>query len=283
MLLAVQILAVVGVGLVIYAIFGVFTPAPGAKVTRAKKNENQAFPPQEDTGREQKIQRLQNQVAKLEDELNKAKAQCEQDKTGFTVAQEKEIKFTEELKRREEWVARAEAELAKIKLENSDLSNKFSAKEKELEDEFTKNVNLSRQQRELKTSLEAKEEECKLKEDQLQAQKHQIEKLFQEIEGHKSAILEFNKKEKINEWVPKQEFNKLNEEYTKLEKDFEANQERLKSFAVEIAHLRKSQELAQKKPEEPKPVEQKLEEQKLEEQKPEEQKPEGKGDEGIAL
>ena len=41
-----------------------------------------------------------------------------------------------------------------------------------------------------------------------------------------------NRKEKISEWVPKQEFNQLNAEYTKLEKELEASQERLKSFAL---------------------------------------------------
>jgi 16S rRNA C1402 (ribose-2'-O) methylase RsmI len=46
----------------------------------------------------------------------------------------------------------------------------------------------------------------------------------------------------ISEWVPKSEFNQLNAEYTKLEKELETSQERLKSFAVEIAHLRQAQD-----------------------------------------
>ena len=41
--------------------------------------------------------------------------------------------------------------------------------------------------------------------------------------------------------MPKTEFSKLNEEYTQLEKDLEVKEERLKSFAEEIAHLRQGQ------------------------------------------
>ena len=236
MVLVTIILAVAGVGMVLYAVFGIFTTAkPG--VTQNKKSQDQSLPP-EDPGKDQKIQRLQNQVVKLEKELEEAKAAYSEGKSGFIAAQEKETEFSVELKRREEWVAKAEAELAKIKSENLDLNNKFLAKEKELQEEFTKNVNLSREIREVRTSLEAKEMCCRLKEDQIQAQKHQIESQLKSIQEHSATIAEFSRKEKISEWVPKTEFNKLNEEYSQLEKDLEASQERLKNFAEEIAHLR---------------------------------------------
>jgi hypothetical protein len=57
--------------------------------------------------------------------------------------------------------------------------------------------------------------------------------------------------------VPKTEFNQLNAEYTRLEKDLEASQERLKNFAEEIAHLRQAaakiiSPVEKEKPEEPK-------------------------------
>jgi hypothetical protein len=92
--------------------------------------------------------------------------------------------------------------------------------------------------REIKAALEDKEKAYRLKEDQLEAQKHQNESQLKSINEYSAMIAEFKCKEKISEWVPKSEFNQLNEEYTKLEKDLETNQEKLKSFAVEIAHLR---------------------------------------------
>ncbi len=228
------ILAVLGVGMVIYAVFGVFS-TPGE--VQPKKSDKKSTL-SDDPGKEQKIQRLQKQVSELEEELSQIKIVHEKEKSEFTAAKEKEANFSDELKRREEWVARAEAELSKIKPENLDLRNRFIAKENELQGEFAKNVNLSREIREARASLEAKDAEVKLKEEQVQIQKHQIEKQLKDINEYSAIIAEFKRKEKISEWIPKSEFNKLNEEYTQLEKDLEANQERLKSFAEEIAHLR---------------------------------------------
>ena len=234
MIAMMSILAVLGVGMVIYAVFGVFsTPSEEAP----KKSEKKT-PVSDEPSKEQKIQRLQRHVFELENELNQIKITYEKEKSNFMASAEKEARFADELKRREEWVTKAEAELSKIKPENLDLKNKFIAKEAELQEEFTKNVNLSREIREIKASLEAKEAEVKLKEEQVQIQKHQIEKQLKSFNEHLATIAEFKRKEKISEWVPKSEFNKLNEEYTQLEKDLEASQERLKGFAEEIAHLR---------------------------------------------
>lgn len=241
MMLVMQILVVLGVGIVIYAVYGVFTADKSEPHSKLKVQDPPLSQvPQEDPGREQKIQRLQSQVAKLESQLEEAKAASIDEKSGFLAAKEKEGEFSVELKRREEWVAKAEAELAKIKAENLDLNKKFTTKENELQEEFTKNVNSTRELREIKAALEAKEMACRLKEDQLQVQKHQSESQLKSINEHLATIAEFKHKEKISEWVPKDEFNQLNVEYTKLEKELEASQERLKSFAVEIAHLRQA-------------------------------------------
>lgn len=285
-----QIAVVLGVGIVIYAVFGMLTSDNSKPVLKQKIQDSPLTP--QDPSKEQKIQRLQSQITKLESQLEQAKVVSASEQTGLMTLKEKEDEFAIELKRREEWVAKAEAELAKIRVENTDLNNKSIIKEKELQEEFTKNVNLTRQIREIKDALETKESAYRIQEDQLQAQKHQSESQLKSINGHLAEIAEFKRKEKISEWVPKQEFNQLNTEYTKLEKDLEASQERLKSFAAEITHLRQSmekevlsteeaklpeiipQEIA---PEEPVAEEIKLEEiapqeVKLEEEKPEENK-----------
>ena len=258
-----QILIVVGVGAIIYAIFGMFTSG-NSKLSLKQRIQDQR-PPVQDFDKEQKIQRLQSQVAKLESQLEQSKVATVEEKSGLKMIEEKEAEFSIELKRREEWVAKAEAERAKTKTENLDLNNKFIAKENELQVEFTKNVNLTREVREIKAALEASQTACRLKEDQLQEQKHQSESQLKSINEHLATIAEFKRKEKISEWVPKAEFSQLNEEYAKLEKDLAASQERLKNFAVEIAHLRQlidkeslpKEEIKQEKsaPEEIKPEE----------------------------
>ncbi len=240
MMLMMQILVVAGIGIVIYAVFGIFN---SDKHHPPEKKKNIASDlPAPDSAKDQKIQRLESQLAKVEFQLEQAQVISAQGAANAKTDKTKEDEFVSELKRREEWVSKAEAELTKIKGENTELNNRFAVKEKELEEEFTKNVNLTRELREIKAALEAKEMACRLKEDQLQAQKHQIESQAKSISEHAQAIAEFNRKEKISEWVPKAEFNQLNEEYTKLEKELEVSQERLKSFAIEIAHLRKAQE-----------------------------------------
>jgi len=239
MMLIMQILVVLGVSAVIYAVFSVFTEGPAS----SKKQKHQVNAgPVEDAGKEQKIQRLQSQVAKLESQLEEARAASAGERSGTVTLQEKEAEFLVELKRREEWVAKAEAELAKVRAENADLNSKFLAKENELQGEFAKNVNLDREMRQIKSDLESKDMACRLKEDQLQAQKHQIESQLKTINEHLATIAEFNRKEKISEWVPKLEFNQLNKEYTEIEKELEAAQEKLKSFAAEIMHLRQEQD-----------------------------------------
>lgn len=239
-MLIMQIFVVLGVGVVIYAVFGVFT-AGKLEAPRKQKIQEPKFLA-EDSGREQKIQHLQSQVAKLENQLEQIKVASIDEKPALMEIKAKEAEFLVELKRREEWVARAEAELARIKSINLDLSNKFIAKENELQEEFTKNVNFTRQIQEMKASLEERDKACRLKEDQLQAQKHQMESQLKSINEHLATIAEFNRKEKISEWVPKAEHQQLNQEYLKLEKDLASSQERLKNFAVEIAHLRQSAE-----------------------------------------
>ncbi|MDP2831609.1 MAG: hypothetical protein Q8O02_05125, partial [Candidatus Omnitrophota bacterium] len=199
MIFILQILVALCAGVVIYAIFGVF--ASSKPEAPAKQKTQSQPPPAADPGKEQKIQRLQSQVAKLESQLEAAQAASAGKKSESMAVKEKEAEFSIELKRREEWVAKAEAELAKVKAENLDLNNKFITKENELQGEFTKNVILTRQMQEIKAALEAKEMACRLKEDQLQAQKHQIASQLKSINEHSATIAEFSRKEKISEWV----------------------------------------------------------------------------------
>lgn len=235
-MLMLQILLGLGVGVMIYAVAVVLAPS---KLETPPKKKNADSPPSaEELAKDQKLQGLKSEVAELESQLEKAQAVSIEEKSALINAKEKEGVFSVELKRREEWVAKAEAELTKVRSENVALNSKFAAKENDLQSEFTKGVNLTRQVREIKTILETKELACRLKEDQIQAQKHQIESQIKTINEQLALIAEFNRKEKISEWVPKSEFNQLNAEYTKLEKELEASQERLKSFAVEIAQLR---------------------------------------------
>jgi len=232
-----QVLIVAGIGMVAYAVFGAFFSKKEPKV-----------PPKEDKG-----QRLEEKMSFLTTELEKVKADYANLQKEFETARAKETQLQEELSRGKDFVAKAEAALNKVKEENAQLKNKFIAKEKELQEEFTKGVNFNKEIRELKERLVSLEKETKDKSDQIEAAKHKLERYAEEVKAHLETIAGFKKKEEISEWVPKAEFNKLNEEYTELEKELEAKEERLKTFALEISQLKnqlnKKEQPAQIEPE----------------------------------
>ncbi len=233
-----QIAVLLGIAMVVYALYGIFSaPDTGARARGRRKTfvaEKEAQP----AYKEQKVLKLEEINRSLETELEKARVDYAAIQKEFEVSKKKESELGEELKRRQEWVAKSEEMLNKVKAENLDLENKFVAKEKELEGGFTKNVNLNKEINELKSRLQSLEYEIKEKKDQIEAQKHQMEKAAGEIKKHLDIIDELKRKDQISEWVPKIEFNKLNEEYTELEKELEEKEERLKSFAQELMQLR---------------------------------------------
>ncbi len=233
----IQGMVFLGVALVAYAVYGILsTQASGAKTKPKRKIAT--FPETELSSGQQKILGLQEQIRTLENELEKAKADYANLQKECEIAKTKESGLQEELIRRQEWVAKSEEMLNKVKEENLEYKNKFLEKEKGLHEEFQKNVNLNKENKELNDKIASLEKEIKDKSDQIEAGKHQIERHAKEIKAHLDTIAELKKKEEISEWVPKQDFNKLNEEYTELEKELEAKEERLKSFAEEIMQLR---------------------------------------------
>ncbi len=214
--------------MVVYAIVGVFSS--GSSEKRTKKEQG--------LSKENKVQRLEEEIASLISESEKAKADYANLQKEFEITKAKESQLQEELVRSKDWAAKADAALNKVKAENPDLKNKFIAKDKELQEEFTKNVNLNKEIRQLKERMPSLEEEIKDKSDQIEAQKHRIEKYAEELKMHLGTIAEFKKKEQVSEWVPKTEFNKLNDEYTELEKELEAKEEKLKKLAEELMRLK---------------------------------------------
>jgi elongation factor G len=231
--LLLQLAIFIGVGLVGYAFYGIFAPSASGRATKPKKPKEETSPlkPQilatvaeGSVSQPKEEAKFRVDLASLQKELETARS--------------KEEQLQQELNKKQEWLDKAEEALNKSKEESADLKRKFIEKEKELQGEFSKNVDLSREIRDLKLKIQSLEKEDKEKSEQLEARRHEIERYTNQIKAHLETIGDFKKKEKLSEWVPKQEFNKLNEEYTGLEKELEGKEERLKTFAAEIAQLR---------------------------------------------
>jgi len=261
--LLVIIISSVSFGLLLY---GLFSPAESETKQRAGKKEGKGYKePGEGAGL-----KLEETVSSLTAELEKAKADYINIENELGRLKEKEVGFNEELTKREVWVAKSEESLNKIKERNLELEKKFQDKEKELQEEFTKNVDLIRDLRELNEKHKLLEKEDKTKASEIEKMKHKIDKLLKETKDQLATIAAFKKQEEEKEWVPKSEFNKLNEEYTELEKELEAQEEKVAKLNEEIVRLRillreqepqEKQGAGQQPPAEPKQLEEKLPEQ----------------------
>ena len=187
---------------------------------------------------EQRFQKSQEQVNYLIGDLEKARNEHADLQQELMTVKQREEDLKRELARREEWVGKDSESTKKLRERNFELENKFKAKQKELEDEFAKNMNSTRQLQEAIQKFEIVEQENKRMTDVIESQRHQIEKYAQDIKHHLETIAAFKKQQETSEWVPKIDFNKLNDEYTELEKALEAQEEKIKRFADEIIRLK---------------------------------------------
>lgn len=233
-----QLTVFFGVAMVVYAVYGIFYQDDTGKKSKRRKKSAQNSQDQDTSYKDQKISELNEQLSILNMQLETFKAEQAKAQNELLSATSQAKKLQEELGRRQEWVSKSEEMLNKVKEENLDLKNKFIAKEKELREEFTKKVDLVKKCKDALLKTEDLENQIKEKTDQIEAQKHKIERCMKEIKGHLSTIEDFKKKEQISEWVPKTEFNKLNEEYTELEKELDEKEEKLKVFTEELVRLK---------------------------------------------
>lgn len=180
-----------------------------------------AFKLPKDYPKEKKLNIEEGQINNLKAELEKLKGDyavvCQEAQT----LKKKEADFQTELARRQDWVSKAEETSKKAKEEYDELEKKIINKEKELQEEFSKNVNLTRQIREMTQRYQSLENEHKKISDESQMMKHQIERLVNETKEQLNTITEFKKQQESSDWVPKQEFIKLNEECSQLKKELE--------------------------------------------------------------
>lgn len=224
-----QITAFVGVAMVAYALYGILSS--GKANTNAETKPASCLP-------EGLVLKLKEQLLALESELEQLRADYASAKKIIEAAKLKESQWQQEVNRKEEWVAKSEEMLAKVRVENLELKNKFEAKEKELQEQFTKNVNLNKEVKELQEQLPVLEKENREKSDQLEASKHQMERQLNQMQAYQETAASLKKKEEESEWVPKQEFNRLNEEYEKLEKELAAKEGKLRVLVEDMIKLK---------------------------------------------
>ncbi len=70
--------------------------------------------------------------------------------------------------------------------------------------------------------------------------RHKIERDTKELETARRELEDMKRTLAKSEWVPKEEFNKLNDEFTELEKELGVKEEKMQALHEEIARLRSS-------------------------------------------
>src|SRR3989338_10048454 len=139
MIIFVFLMCVVAVGLVVYA-FIPFNQTPG-KVKDSRKSDKAPI-------KEQKASMLESKIIALEDELRKTKIDYVAMQKEFDTVKQKEAELNAQIQKHKDWLDKKDNELAKASEQAQEFKKKFESKEKELTDEFSKNVKVNKELRE---------------------------------------------------------------------------------------------------------------------------------------
>ncbi|MCU0651230.1 MAG: GTP-binding protein, partial [Candidatus Omnitrophica bacterium] len=236
---------IIGVSAVLGIIYFLLSGKPARPAV--KKNQvasgSSAFD-QEQAVTGKKVSKLEAQAEALRLELEKARQEHAATMTGLQKAKEEASAALEDLKRRQDRDGANEELFNKLKKDASGIKEQLISKEKELANEFTKNVDLVRQIRDLKIAIEGLEKANSSKAEEIEKLKHQIightnalKASNAQIREHEKTIADNKKQLEESEWVPKKEFKKLNEEFTELEKELEEKESELQSKEEKLKEL----------------------------------------------
>jgi predicted nucleic acid-binding Zn-ribbon protein len=209
-----------------------------------KKRFKELSKDQEIRDKKQQIERLKAELADLRKEMEKLKSTSLTTESELENTRKREQELKGSLGKREEWVKKDQEFVAKIKEERDNLEKELKQKEKELTEVFSKNVDLTRDIRDISLNTQALEQEIKEKSESIEILRHKLEwhaeeskKREDNIRGLEKTIAGIKKASEESEWVPKKEFNALNEEYSKLEEELATLEERFKSKEDKIKEL----------------------------------------------
>jgi len=179
----------------------------------------------------EKLRSLKEELRKKEEEIENINKKWEKDKK-----ERKELE--KQLKKRQNWNQYSIEELKKVKEQNIELKTKIVEKDRELEKEFSKNIKLTQEIRELNKRVQDLEKILSNKEEEIKTLNEKIEENIKKNQEYfKTMNLLRNKLEK-SEWVAKDEYEQLQEDYENLEKELEAKKKLLLKKDEKIAELK---------------------------------------------
>jgi len=190
------------------------------------------------------IQQLQIQINYLEEELDKEKSEYAKLKNELDLVKNNESQIKAALSKKEEWFEKEGGVVSKLQEEKLQLERELKSKEDESSSEFSKSVDLKREIDQYNLKYGALENEGKAKTEEIEKLKHKVgareEELKvkeQERRDLENIIAAMKKKETESEWVSKRDFNRLNAEYTTLEKELEEKEAKIEEREEKIKEL----------------------------------------------
>ena len=160
------------------------------------------------------LEKIKARNMTLEKELGKAK--------------KKEIELREQDKQNKKWLTYQQNLLKKEKGPEWEERKKILDKEKQLEQEFTKNVNLKREISEAQREIKSREKDTKILKDEKTALEKKIKsadertiRVVGDLRAQKEEVAKLKKKERESEWVSKKDYNALIEEHEELKQHLE--------------------------------------------------------------
>ncbi len=162
---------------------------------------------------EKKLQYLQGQLREKQKELERSRQEFLSFKDQAAAGSQHEQELKERMTRQEEWVERARVDAERIKEQNAELKARLFQKEKDLEKEFSKGVQLGKELRESRDESQGLGEKNSQLSDELMALKHRLENIQLKAGEHSRMLDDMKKKQAESHWVSQEEYDNLKEEY----------------------------------------------------------------------
>jgi elongation factor G len=141
------------------------------------------------------------------------------------------------LEKQKQWEDRDGKEGERIKAQCIELKERLTGKEKELEEKFSENVKLTKELRELTDNVSGLEQVNKDKDEEILVLKEKVKDYLDKLNKATKSVNELKIKLEHSEWVTKDEYETLQEDYKSLENDLELKKKQLLAQDEEIKRL----------------------------------------------
>jgi len=272
----VLIILLVGlISLIAYALYTMgFLQEPSKRKVKIAEGKSQ---------QEKNSEIFNKQLNSLRQELEKLRVEHAASAKEAERAKRNEEELQEQLLKQKEWAQADKDKFEKNTFQNVELRNELIKREKGLKDEFSKNVALGKDVRDLSERVQELDKEKRERFDEAMAFKAHLEKSKEEIVKHLKTIGEFKKKEEKSEFISKDIYSKLKqdydkllkeytEEYAKIEKELDAKEKQVLQWKAEQVKVKQEEEVVEPvrpKSEEVEPEDKPVEQKEVLAEKPE--------------